>query len=374
MAGIYIHVPFCKQACHYCNFHFSTSLQYTNEFIQSIKKEIELKKIDLTREPIKTLYFGGGTPSILSNLQLDGLVLELKKMLDFSSIEEITIEVNPDDIDSNKLDFWLHSGINRLSIGTQSFRDIDLKLMNRAHDAKQAIESIKLARKSGFSNISIDLIYGIPGLSNEDWSNHLQEAIDLNIPHISSYCLTVEEKTALAHFINRKKIAKTNDEISNEQFGLMITILEKNDIFQYEISNFSKPGFESKHNRNYWIGEKYYGLGPGAHSFDGQNRYWNISNNQQYFKEIQSGKIPCEIEHLSIENRINEFIMTSLRTREGIDLKSLSNKFPEDLVNKVILSSNKWKKQSKIMESATHLYLSTEARFFADGIASDLFI
>jgi oxygen-independent coproporphyrinogen-3 oxidase len=349
-------------------------LQYTNEFIQSIKKEIELKKIDLTREPIKTLYFGGGTPSILSNLQLDGLVLELKKMLDFSSIEEITIEVNPDDIDSNKLDFWLHSGINRLSIGTQSFRDIDLKLMNRAHDAKQAIESIKLARKSGFSNISIDLIYGIPGLSNEDWSNHLQEAIDLNIPHISSYCLTVEEKTALAHFINRKKIAKTNDEISNEQFGLMITILEKNDIFQYEISNFSKPGFESKHNRNYWIGEKYYGLGPGAHSFDGQNRYWNISNNQQYFKEIQSGKIPCEIEHLSIENRINEFIMTSLRTREGIDLKSLSNKFPEDLVNKVILSSNKWKKQSKIMESATHLYLSTEARFFADGIASDLFI
>jgi oxygen-independent coproporphyrinogen-3 oxidase len=374
MAGIYIHIPFCKQACFYCNFHFSTSLQYTNEFIQSLVKEIELKKKKINSSAILTLYFGGGTPSILSKIEFKEVIKKLKESIDLSQLIEFTIEVNPDDITQEKLDFWLENGVNRLSIGTQSFRDSDLKLMNRAHSGNEALNSIHLAKKAGFSNISIDLIYGIPGLNNSNWIENLEKVVSLGIPHVSSYCLTVEEKTALSHLIKTKKIAIPDEEIASEQFLIMIDYLEKYGIHQYEISNFSKIGMESKHNKSYWSGELYHGLGPGAHSFNGENRYWNISNNQQYFKSIEQGIIPEEIEILSLENKYNELIMTSLRTREGIDMERMSKLFSNEIISDFEKNINKWINSGKIIKLENQYILSKEGRFFADGIASDLFI
>ncbi len=374
MAGIYIHIPFCKQACFYCNFHFSTSLQYTNEFVQSLVKEIELKKKKLNSSPISTLYFGGGTPSILSKIELKEVINKLNNSVDLSQLIEFTIEVNPDDITKDKLDFWLENGVNRLSIGTQSFRESDLKLMNRAHTGIEAFNSIQLAQEAGFSNISIDLIYGIPGLNNTNWIENLERAVSLNIPHISSYCLTVEEKTALAHLIKTQKIQIPDEELASEQFLIMIDYFEKQGIHQYEISNFSKIGMESKHNKSYWSGEIYHGLGPGAHSFNGENRYWNISNNQQYFKSIEQGIIPEEIETLSLENKFNELIMTSLRTREGIVMERMENMFSSDIISAFEKNINKWVNSGKIIKLENQYILSKEGRFFADGIASDLFI
>ncbi len=374
MAGIYIHIPFCKQACFYCNFHFSTSLQYTNEFVQSLVKEIELKKKKLNSSPISTLYFGGGTPSILSKIEFKEVINKLNESIDLSQLIEFTIEVNPDDITKDKLDFWLENCVNRLSIGTQSFRESDLKLMNRAHSGIEAFKSIQLAQEAGFSNISIDLIYGIPGLKNTNWIENLERAVSLNIPHVSSYCLTVEEKTALAHLIKTQKIQIPDEELASEQFLIMIDYLEKHGIHQYEISNFSKIGMESKHNKSYWSGEIYHGLGPGAHSFNGENRYWNISNNQQYFKSIEQGIIPEEIETLSLENKFNELIMTSLRTREGIEMKRMEKLFSTDIISAFEKNISKWVNSGKIIKLENQYLLSKEGRFFADGIASDLFI
>lgn len=374
MAGIYIHIPFCKQACFYCNFHFSTSLQYTNEFVQSLVKEIELKKKKLNSSPISTLYFGGGTPSILSKIEFKEVINKLNESIDLSQLIEFTIEVNPDDITKDKLEFWLENGVNRLSIGTQSFRESDLKLMNRAHSGIEAFKSIQLAQEAGFSNISIDLIYGIPGLKNTNWIENLERAVSLNIPHVSSYCLTVEEKTALAHLIKTQKIQIPDEELASEQFLIMIDYLEKHGIHQYEISNFSKIGMESKHNKSYWSGEIYHGLGPGAHSFNGENRYWNISNNQQYFKSIEQGIIPEEIETLSLENKFNELIMTSLRTREGIEMKRMEKLFSTDIITAFEKNISKWVNSGKIIKLENQYLLSKEGRFFADGIASDLFI
>ncbi|MFY8021337.1 MAG: radical SAM family heme chaperone HemW [Bacteroidia bacterium] len=374
MAGIYIHIPFCKQACFYCNFHFSTSLQYTNEFVDSLLKEIDLKSPELNKESFKTLYFGGGTPSILNSHQFEKIVLQLSNHIDLKNIEEFTIEVNPDDMNEDKLKFWKEIGVNRLSIGTQSFRDEDLQLMNRAHSAQEAYQSIQLAQSIGFHNISIDLIYGIPGLSKESWLDNLNKAIKLQIPHISSYCLTVEEKTALAHLIKESKLNEPDEELASEQFIMMIEHLQNHQIEQYEISNFAKAGYESKHNSSYWSGEKYIGLGPGAHSFDGNNRTWNISNNQAYFKALKQGELPQETELLSLENRYNEFIMTSLRTREGIEKEKMRTLFNNQFLHQFHQGIEKWLSMGKLIETETHYLLSKEARFFADGIASDLFV
>jgi oxygen-independent coproporphyrinogen-3 oxidase len=246
--------------------------------------------------------------------------------------------------------------------------------MNRAHSGIEAFKSIQLAQEAGFSNISIDLIYGIPGLKNTNWIENLERAVSLNIPHVSSYCLTVEEKTALAHLIKTQKIQIPDEELASEQFLIMIDYLEKHGIHQYEISNFSKIGMESKHNKSYWSGEIYHGLGPGAHSFNGENRYWNISNNQQYFKSIEQGIIPEEIETLSLENKFNELIMTSLRTREGIEMKRMEKLFSTDIISAFEKNISKWVNSGKIIKLENQYLLSKEGRFFADGIASDLFI
>lgn len=373
MSGLYIHIPFCKQACNYCNFHFSTSLQHVEAILESMCKEIQQKAHLLNAEQLQTIYFGGGSPSILTTKQLQSIVNCIQNTVNTKHVIEMTLEANPDDMSAEKLNDWLSLGFNRLSVGIQSFRDEDLKMMNRAHNQEQAIAAIKVAQQIGFNNLSIDLIYGIPGLSNADWINNLATAISLNIPHISSYCLTVEPKTVLAHQIKNKQIQALDDEQANIQFMLLIEQLAANGIEQYEISNFAKSGFESKHNSAYWQGVHYIGIGPGAHSFNGTHRTWNISNNQLYHKAIANNEVYFETENLSVFDRYNEYLMTGLRTREGVE-KTMHEKLKSDLPKSPSpIKFSKWIDQGQLIENNTHYYLSKSARFFADGIAADLF-
>src|SRR4030095_140364 len=365
MAGIYIHIPFCRQACHYCNFHFSTSLRYKNELLDSLLKETELQKDYLGNELVETIYFGGGTPSLLTISDLRLQIEKIMKTFYISDDPEITLEANPDDITEEKLTGWKAIGINRLSIGVQSFFEEDLLWMNRAHNAEQAVGSLQLALKY-FDNITMDLIYGHPLLSNEKWKQNVEKVIALNIPHISCYALTVEQKTPLSKMIKEKKKEDVQQEKQAEQFLLVMQWLEDACYEHYEISNFAKPGFQSRHNSSYWQGKKYLGLGPSAHSFNDQSRQWNISNNNIYIESLEKNKIPFEQEMLTRSQRINEYIMTSLRTAEGLDLERvqgelrvLSQKFIDE--GKMILKENK-------------LILTKEGKLFADGIAAELFV
>ncbi len=374
MSGLYIHIPFCKQACNYCNFHFSTSLQHVDAILAAMVKEIEEKALQIKATEIETIYLGGGSPSILTEEQFQYLYNAFAPLVNWKKVQEFTLEANPDDLTEAKLNKWIELGINRLSIGVQSFRNEDLVLMNRVHNSHQAIDAIRLAQNVGIKNISIDLIYGIPGLSQTDWQANLNQAIALEVPHVSSYCLTVEPKTALAHQIKTAMIAEPNDEEANQHFQTLISQLALHGIEQYEISNFAKRGFESKHNSAYWQGKKYIGIGPGAHGYDGSNRYWNISNNQLYKKAIDNKEPYFETEALSSIDRYNEYIMTAIRTREGIEKNRLQFFSTILDISPSQKNLNKWLKLNKIIESDTHYFLSTEARFFADGIAADLFI
>ncbi len=285
MSGVYLHIPFCKKACHYCDFHFSTSMQTKDLMIKSMVKEIDVH-CNFTDTAIETIYFGGGTPSILGIQDIDTLLNKIKKTFLVVNEPEITFEANPDDLTSEKLRELKNAGINRLSIGIQSFHDDDLLLMNRAHSCDQAINSIKLAQEEGFSNISIDLIYGLPGLSASNWSANIQNAIDLNVQHISAYCLTIEKKTVFYNWHESNKIILPDDQQTLDQFVVLTDLLVANGFEHYEISNFGKQGYYSKHNSNYWLQEKYLGIGPSAHSFNGQSRMWNVRNNNQYIKAI----------------------------------------------------------------------------------------
>src|SRR6188474_1939990 len=332
MAGIYIHIPFCRQACHYCNFHFSTSLRYKNELLDSLLKETELQKDYLGNELVETIYFGGGTPSILQISDLRLQIEKIRETFNISKNAEITLEANPDDVNEEKLTGWKEIGINRLSIGVQSFFEEDLLWMNRAHNAKQAIDNLQLAIKQ-FDNITIDLIYGHPLLSNEKWKQNVEKVIALNIPHISCYALTVEPKTPLSKMIKEKKKEDIQQEKQAEQFLLLMQWLEDAGYEHYEISNFAKPSFRSRHNSSYWQGKKYLGLGPSAHSFNGESRQWNISNNNVYIESLAGNKIPFEKEILTQSQKTNEYIMTALRTKEGLDLKELSAALGHELRN-----------------------------------------
>jgi oxygen-independent coproporphyrinogen-3 oxidase len=279
LAGVYIHIPFCKQACYYCNFHFSTSLRLKDVLIPAILKEIELRSIHADNEVIQTIYFGGGTPSLLSMDDINAILSSLNKNFNISDSAEISLEANPDDITIEKLNGWRNAGINRLSIGIQSFIERDLQWMNRAHNVSQALSCIHLARESGFNNFSIDLIFGVPGLSNSEWENNVQTVIDLQVPHISSYALTVEPKTALQKMIVTKKKENVNADIQAEQYHILMKKMNEAGYEHYEISNFAKPGFRSRHNSSYWQSEKYIGIGPSAHSYNGKERMWNKANN-----------------------------------------------------------------------------------------------
>ncbi|HEY2349834.1 MAG TPA: radical SAM family heme chaperone HemW, partial [Puia sp.] len=327
MAGIYIHIPFCKQACTYCNFHFSTNLGLQNDFTAALLKEIELRQAYIQGEMIETIYFGGGTPSMLSSEALHQIMDSVTGHFRIVSNPEITLETNPDDINPARLNDWRKAGINRLSIGVQSFFSEDLTWMNRAHNSDQAIRAVEDSKKAGIENFSLDLIYGTPGLTEEKWESNLQRAISLEPAHISCYALTVEPKTPLFHLIKMKKSVPVDPEKQASQFLTGIRVLEAAGFEHYEISSFARPGMKSRHNSSYWMSKKYLGLGPSAHSFDGTSRQWNISNNALYIKSLNTGQLCYESENLLPRDLLNEYIMTSLRTNEGLDLQHVIKHF-----------------------------------------------
>lgn len=374
MAGIYIHIPFCKQACHYCDFHFSTSLQNKVAFIDALKKEIVLQKEYLNNEEISTIYLGGGTPSLLSQKELLVIFDCLKENFQINKDAEITLEANPDDLTEEKIKELKTTSINRLSIGIQSFYDEDLKLMNRAHNSEEALKAVKFAQENGFKNITIDLIYGIPTLTHHHWRNNLQIAFALNIKHISAYCLTVEPKTTLAHQIKLGILKNVDEQHSSEQFEIMLEAMHNSGFIQYEISNFCKDGAFSKHNSNYWLKEKYLGLGPSAHSYDGKSRQWNISNNALYIRSLEKGELNFEKEELTINQCYNEYVLTSLRTIWGLSLMRIENDFGKEHLEYCLMEVEKYIQSEDVLSEENKLYLSDKGKLIADKIASDLFL
>ncbi|MER3316834.1 MAG: radical SAM family heme chaperone HemW [Allomuricauda sp.] len=377
MSGIYIHIPFCKQACHYCDFHFSTQLGKKEAMVQAIAKEMVLRKLEVEDE-VETIYFGGGTPSVLSNDEMEFLIQTVYDNYKVIDNPEITLEANPDDLVSSRAESrdlfseYKNAGINRLSIGIQSFFDEDLKLMNRAHNAGEAEQCIKEA-KQYFDNITIDLIYGIPGMDNERWKSNIQKALDFGLPHISSYALTVEPRTALKKFIEKGVVPDVDDEQAQEQFHILVDMLAEQGFVNYEISNFGKPGFFSKNNTAYWLGKKYLGVGPSAHSFDGKNRGWNIRNNPTYIKKINEGILPMEVEALSQSDRYNEAVMTGLRTIWGVSLEKIEKEFGLTYLDYLNQQAQKYVEQGLLQLVDGKLLTTKKGKFLADGIASDLF-
>lgn len=372
---IYLHIPFCKQKCSYCNFHFSTSFNLKDEMLLAIKKEIGLRKDELENKTIKSLYFGGGTPSVLSVDEIKSLIDEFQKYFSFDKNIEITLESNPDDLNKNFLKELSQTEVNRLSIGTQSFFDEDLRLMNRAHNASEAESSIKRAQDFGLENISIDLIYGSPTSNFEIWKENLDKTIELQVPHVSSYALTVEPKTALEKWIENGKVPAPEETEQNQEFHYMSDFLKKNGFDHYEISNFGKPGFHSKHNSAYWKSEPYLGIGPSAHSYNGNlERSWNMANNPLYIKNINQNIIPKETEILSEKDRFNEMMMIGLRTIWGVDLNKVNQNFSSEIIDYFNKESNSKIEDGLLTIENNHLKIPEKHWFLADGIASDLFM
>ncbi|HJV20111.1 MAG TPA: radical SAM family heme chaperone HemW [Sediminibacterium sp.] len=372
MAGIYIHIPFCKKACNYCNFHFSVNKQSMPQMIDAILTETRLQKDYLTG-PVETIYFGGGTPSLLSEEQLNRMLNSLYKYFTVSDKAEITLEANPDDITPAGLQEWKAAGINRLSIGIQSFFEADLTWMGRAHNAEQALRCITLAQAAGFNNLSIDLIYGGPTLSEEHWIQNLQTAIQLKVPHLSCYALTVEPKTILAKKISDRQLEEVDPEKQALHFNLLMESTGTAGYEHYEISNFALPGFRSRHNSSYWSGSHYLGLGPAAHSFNGISRQWNIANNSLYITSLYREIVPAESETLTTEQRMNEYIMTALRTSEGLNLKHLAAIGHKTIAAKVLKEAGHFIAQGTLVHSGDFLIITPKGRFYADGIAAELF-
>ncbi|MGH2664533.1 radical SAM family heme chaperone HemW [Flavobacterium sp.] len=372
MAGIYIHIPFCKQACHYCDFHFSTSLKKKDEMVLALAKEIQLRKNEFKNETVETIYFGGGTPSILDISDLKMLIDEVYRNYNVPENPEITVEANPDDLSEQRIIALAENKINRLSIGVQSFFEEDLQLMNRAHNSAEALKCLEMATKY-FDNISVDLIYGIPGLTNAHWLQNIQTVLDLNIPHISSYALTVEPKTALQKFISQGTIPPLDDAVAQEQFLMLVDTLEANGFIHYELSNFGKENYFSRNNSAYWLGKKYLGIGPSAHSYDGKNRSWNIANNSLYIRSITENKLPNETEELSKTDRYNEYIMTGLRTVWGVSLNRIENDFGKPQLDYLLKNAQRYLDDEKLIIDDAVLKTTKKGKFFCDGIASDLF-
>ena len=370
--GIYIHIPFCKQACHYCDFHFSTSLKKKDELINALAKELELRKDEFRNTTVETLYFGGGTPSLLSNSELQFLIDSVYKHYQVSENPEITLEANPDDLSVKRIQDLANTPINRLSIGIQSFFEADLKLMNRAHNAEEAKACLEEATKY-FDNISLDLIYGIPNASNAQWLENIETALSYNIPHISSYALTVEPKTALASFIKKGIIDNVDDEQAHEQFHILKDKLENVGFVHYELSNFGKDGYFSKNNSAYWQGKSYIGIGPSAHSFNGNQRGWNVSNNSKYIKAIAQRELPIETETLTLTDQYNEYVMTGLRTIWGVSLVKVEKDFGTIFKDYLNEQSKVFINQHLLYLDDGHLRVTKKGQFLSDGIASKLF-
>lgn len=372
MSGIYIHIPFCKQACHYCDFHFSTSLKKKDALLAALVKEIKLRKEELAGT-VETIYFGGGTPSLLETSELRLLIDEIYKHFEVSEAPEITLEANPDDLTETLIHQLSNSPINRLSIGVQSFFEEDLKLMNRAHNAEEASQCIQLA-KEHFNNISIDLIYGIPKMTNKRWLANVEKALDLDIPHLSCYALTVEPKTALENFIKKGIVPPVEDDVAHEHHTLLIEKTEAAGYENYEFSNFGKPGWHSKNNTAYWQGKPYLGIGPSAHSYDGDRRSWNVANNSVYIKKIEAGELPLERETLSTVDTYNEYVMTRLRTANGISLQEISEALGSNYKVYLLKQASQHIASGLLQYKNERLIVTKKGKFLSDGIASDLFL
>jgi len=375
---LYLHIPFCKQACYYCNFHFSTSLKRKDELLQALAKELLLRKYE-SQNPITSIYFGGGTPSLLRIDELNFLLDTIYQNYQVVNRPEITLEANPDDLNLAKIRALSKSRINRLSIGIQSFFDEDLKFMNRTHNATQALNCLENA-VSHFDNITVDLIYGIPNLTNQKWGENLLKVFNLGVKHVSAYALTVEPKTALANFINSGKYPPVDEALALEQFNHLVAETKKHDFIHYEISNFGKEGYFSKHNMAYWQCKNYLGIGPSAHSFNGSARSWNVSNNARYLIAIANNELPSETEILTINNRFNETIMMGLRTIWGIDLKTIETQFGLEYHKRLLKQAQKHLSQGTLElintenSKAATLKITSKGLFLADGIAADLFV
>ena len=372
MSGIYIHIPFCKQACHYCDFHFSTSMKKKEEMVLALVREIELRKEEFNNELIETIYFGGGTPSRLQIADLKLQIDAIYKNYKVDKNPEITLEANPDDLSEDYLIELSKIGINRLSIGIQSFFEDDLALMNRAHNSAEAKKCLEIATRY-FDNITIDLIYGMPNMTNEKWLQNIETALSFNIPHISSYALTVEPKTALDSFIQKGIIPNLDENLASEHFYLLVQKLEENGFIHYELSNFGKPDYFSKNNSAYWLGKKYIGIGPSAHSYNGIERSWNISNNAMYLKAISENQLPSETEILSKTDQYNEYIMTGLRTIWGVSLERIEAEFGKTYLDYLNKQASKFIDDNLLFVENNTLKTTKKGKFLTDGIASDLF-
>ncbi|MEC7864127.1 MAG: radical SAM family heme chaperone HemW [Bacteroidota bacterium] len=374
MSGIYIHIPYCKQQCTYCNFHFRTTQKDNAEMIKSLQKEITERKNYLNKKKISSIYFGGGTPSILSISELEGLLHTIYKVYSVKKDAEVTIECNPDDLTTLKLSSYKKTGINRLSIGVQSFDDTDLKFINRSHNAKEAIQSIKLAQEVGFKNITIDLIYGLPNQTLKKWENNVEIMLTLDIQHFSAYAFTIEERTPLYYLVKNKKATIPTDKKIIAQFNLLQEKAKEQGFKHYEISNFGIEGYFSKHNTAYWKNNHYLGIGPSAHSYNGDTRRWNISSNTKYISNINANTSYFEQEKLSIEQQYNEYVFTGLRTMWGIDNTIIKTRYGAKTELHFLNEITKWEAKKYVVSSSNIYVLTSRGKVFADAIASDLFV
>lgn len=388
---LYIHVPFCRRACHYCDFHFSTNLTTKSALTRAMIEEMDLRKSYLPTQSLETIYFGGGTPSLLNINELHDIFEKIHALFLVSPTAEITLEANPDDITAERINVWRKFGINRLSIGIQTFDEYQLAFLNRIHTAVHAENCVKIAQDSGIDDLSIDLIYGIdpvasyakaikkkwataPTDRHQIWRNDLEKAMKLNVTHLSSYCLTIEEKTVFGHWQKTNKLPEPDDIFAEEQFKILLDYTENHGFEQYEISNFARNQKYARHNTSYWLGEPYLGIGPSAHSFNGTSRQYSIANNSLYIKGVEEGDIPFTIENLSPTDEANEYIMTGLRTQWGVSITKVQEKLRTTLPASFFQIIEKYKKQGKLTEHENQLFLTKEGKFLADGIASDLFL
>lgn len=373
MAGIYIHIPFCKNKCTYCDFHFSTTYHsYQDKMIDAIVEELKQRSDYLKGEFVETIYFGGGTPSLINLVGLSKIIETIYSFFNVTDTPEITLETNPDDITLELVHSWKSAGINRLSIGIQSFDEEVLKWMNRAHNVTQSFQAIQFAKQGGISNITIDLMYGLPGLSLAAWEHQIERALSLQVQHISAYCLTVEKNTVLDTWVKSNKVQISENDDQALQFELLQKKLNENGFDHYEISNFGKPNFYSLHNSNYWKGKKYLGVGPSAHSYDTIHRSWNVSNNHQYMKGIFEINPKFDFELLSKSDVFNELLLIGLRTIWGVDLNKLNS-----VLSFSVFFNNKLKElemDDLVYIVDNHLMLTQKGKFFADKIAQDLFV
>ena len=373
MSGIYIHIPFCKKACHYCNFHFSTNQNSKSAFIEAVCRELILRKSEYASDEIQSIYFGGGTPTVLDVTELNTILKTVYKNYKVSETAEITLEANPDDLDLEKIKQLSNTKINRLSIGIQSFHESELSAMNRAHNAEDARKCLELAT-TYFDNITIDLMFGMPTMSIELWRQNLQIAFEFGIKHLSCYSLTVEPKTALEHFIKKGSHPPMDDELAAQHFEVLLEETSAHGLTHYETCSFGHPDYFSKHNTSYWLGKTYMGVGPSAHSFDGSKRSWNVSNNSKYIKALEVDKLPFESEVLSVENRFNEYVMTGLRTIWGISLEKIEADYGVKIKDHLLQNSKKFISSNTLVIEDNHLKITTSGKFLSDGIASDLFL